>query len=241
MRETLKKLQTLQDINSEIENIRHDRDRLSIDVDNQALTVERKTRQAQEAHEKRLENAKTADRVQMNIEEAEQEIERLSVQLNSVRNQRELDTIQNTIRSRQADIARWEDEALSALQAVDELRQEEGRLHKEVEAAQAELERVKEETRERREEYEQRIEELTEQREQLRDEMPPEVLSAYERIAARHPNNALAEVKGRVCGGCFTQITKQTENLLMRDDKVVYCHSCGRMLMLKEPPSGSGA
>jgi len=234
MRETLEKLLTLQDINTEIEKTRHDRDRLSIDVDNQVLIVERKTRQTQETHDKRLQNAKTADRVQVNIEEAEQETERLTVQLNSVRNQRELDTIQNTIRSRQADIARWEDEVLSALQAVDELRQEEERLGNEVEDARADLERIRNEVKEQSREYEQRIQTLSERRQELRDEIPAEVLSAYERIAARHPNNALAKVKGRVCRGCFTQITKQTENLLMRDDKVVYCHSCGRMLILAD-------
>ncbi len=233
MRETLEKLLALQELNKEIEQACGDRDKLSIDVRNQARKLERKRRQAREAHDKRMENAKGADAAQLNIEQAEQEIERLVMQLNAVRNQRELDTIQNTIRSRQADISRWEDEALTALQAVDELRQEEEQLNREAEEAEKELERIKEHVAEATRQYEQRIEELTEQRDRLRDEIPPEVLSSYDRLAARH-SNALARVKGRVCRGCFTRITKQTENLLMRDKKVVYCHSCGRMLMLAE-------
>jgi predicted nucleic acid-binding Zn-ribbon protein len=103
-----------------------------------------------------------------------------------------------------------------------------------VEQARAELDRVQEQVARQREEYDRQIEQLQQERDQLRSQLDPALLTAYDRIASRHPRDALAEVRGRVCGGCHTQITKQTQVLLMRENKIVYCHSCGRMLMLAD-------
>ncbi len=231
MREKLRKLQ---EINCRIEQLRGDRERLSIDIENQAEVLENKQLQHNQTHEARIEKTKRADRTQLEIEEAEQECERLETRLNTVRNQREYDTIQQSLASHQADIRKWEDEALAALDEADRLRGEEERLAQEVEQARAELDRAEKEVARQREEYDRQIEQLQQERDQLRSQLDPTLLTAYDRIASRHPRDALAEVRGRVCGGCHTQITKQTQVLLMRENKIVYCHSCGRMLMLSD-------
>ncbi|NIM71371.1 MAG: hypothetical protein GTO48_13220 [Xanthomonadales bacterium] len=98
----------------------------------------------------------------------------------------------------------------------------------------AELKRVKAEVAAQREQYDRRIGQLEVERQQLRGGINPDVLNTYDRLAASHPENALAEVRNRICQGCFTRITKQTENLLMRDTKLVRCHSCGRILILAD-------
>ncbi len=234
MKETLQQVQQLQDVTRQLEEAKRDRDRLSIDVDNQARLLEQKRKRAEQAHQQRLESTKEADAAQLRIEEAEQEVERLQVQLNVTRHQREYDTIRHSIVSHQADIRKWEDEALQALTGADELSEEEERLQAEVKQADAELERVKAEVAAQREQYDRRIGQLEVERQQLRGGINPDVLNTYDRLAASHPENALAEVRNRICQGCFTRITKQTENLLMRDTKLVRCHSCGRILILAD-------
>jgi predicted nucleic acid-binding Zn-ribbon protein len=234
MRETLERLRTLQEVNRELAQVRRDRDRLSIDVENQERILKQKKKKIDEVHQKRLNMTKAADAAQLKIEEAEAEIERFQTQLNVVRQQKEYDALQHSILSHQADIQKWEDEALSALSAVDELSAQEEQLEQEVQQAGEELERIEQEVAEETEQCNRRIEELTREREQIRDSVEPNVLSQYDRLAASHPRDALAEVKGRICQGCYTQITKQTENLLMRGNKLVHCHSCGRLLMLAD-------
>lgn len=234
MRKKLEQLRELQEINCRIQDLRRDRERLSIDIENQAEVLEEKESRREQTHQTRIEKTKLADRTQLEIEKAEQECERLETQLNTVQNQREYDAIQHSLSSRQADIQKWEDEALMALDTADRLSKEEERLAEEVEEARAELQRIREEVADRTEELDRQIEEFQQEREQIRSELDPELLTAYDRIASRHPRDALAEVDGRICGGCHTQITKQTKVLLARENKLVHCHSCGRLLMLAD-------
>ena len=60
------------------------------------------------------------------------------------------------------------------------------------------------------------------------------MLEVYRRVARERGDTALVMVRNRICQGCFTTVTKQTENELLRDEEVVHCHSCGRILMLTE-------
>ncbi len=232
MKETLQQIRSLQDVNRKLERLQHDAEMLAVDVRNQERLVRQKKRRAEQAHQQRVQAAKEADATQLKIEEAEQEIAHLIVQLNMARHQRELDAVQGGILSHRADIQKWEDEGLAALQSVDELTQEEQRLAEEVRQAEGELARVKDEVAARRAEQESLVAELTAERERIRRQVRPAVLSAYDRLTGRYRSGALAPIKGRVCQGCFTRVTKQTENLLMRGEEIVYCHSCGRMLML---------
>ncbi|MFO8006279.1 MAG: C4-type zinc ribbon domain-containing protein [Candidatus Brocadiia bacterium] len=234
MKQTLRKVQQLQEVTRQLAQTRRDRERLALDVDNQARLLEQKRKRAEQAHQQRLDSTKKADAAQLRIEKAEKDVERLQVQLNVTRHQREYDTIRHSIVSHQADIRKWEDEALQALTTADELSDEEDSLQTEVKEAEAELERVKAEVAAQREQYDREIEQLEAERQRLRDEVDPDVLSTYDRLAVSHPDNALVEVRNRICQGCFTRITKQTENLLMRDSRLVRCHSCGRILILTD-------
>jgi predicted nucleic acid-binding Zn-ribbon protein len=234
MRETLDQLRMLQDASRQMEQFRRDAEMLDADVANQERTLQEKKRRAEQAHGQRMEATKQADATQLSIEKAEGELARLAAQLNVTKHQKEYDAIHHSILSHRADIEKWEDEGLSALQLVDELTQEEKRLGEDVRQAEQELDRVKSDIAASKAMLKQRVADLDGERRQLREQVNPAVLSAYDRLTGSYRSRALVEVKDRICQGCFTRITKQTENLLMRNDKVVYCHSCGRMLMLAE-------
>jgi len=232
MKQTLEQISTLQGLNRQIEQLQHDAEMLSVDVRNLERQVEEKKRRSEQAHQQRRDALRQADGVQMKIGEAEAEITRLKGQLNVTKNQKEYDVIRHAILSRQADIRKWEDEGLAALQTVDELTKEEARLAEEVRRAEEELKATKGQVAGQQAELNRRVAELQQERDGVRRDINPNVLSAYERLTSHHRSRALAEVRSRICQGCYTRITKQTENLLMRGDEIVYCHSCGRMLML---------
>jgi len=237
MKVTLQSLQELQQTNRKLEQLARDKERLSIDVKNQQRLLEQKKRRAEATHKEHMDASKAADRAQLQIEAAEQDNQRLQLQLNTVSNQREYDAIQTAILSNQADIHKWEDEALASLERVDELSAQGQRLAAEIEAASKELEQVKREVARKEEDYNQQISKISSERRQIRENIRPEVLQAYDRLARAVWGWLLATVRNRICGGCHTRITKQSENLLMRGADLVYCHSCGRLLMLAEQAS----
>jgi predicted nucleic acid-binding Zn-ribbon protein len=234
MKQTLQQIQALQDMSRKAAQTRRDRDALTADVREQEHAVSERQRGLEQAHQRRLDAAKQADAAQMRIEQAEEELERLQAQLNLARSQRDYDTLQSSILSHRADIQRWEDECLSTLQAVDQLTGEEARAREELRQAQERLTQVRQEVAEQSAELNRALAETEADRAEMRDAINPDVLSIYDRLAVSRRSSALALVKGRVCQGCFTTITKQTENLLMRGQEIVCCPSCGRMLMLPE-------
>ncbi|MFW6189861.1 MAG: zinc ribbon domain-containing protein [Planctomycetota bacterium] len=234
MEQTLRKLKELQEMNQKIEQLEHDAEMLDVDVRNAERELADKRRRHEETHNQRIEAVKRADSLELKLEEAEQENERLRTQLNSITDQREYDAIKHTILNHEADIERWEDEALDLLNKIDELSKREQELQQAVEEAEQNLREVEEEVGRQKEELADRTEMLRHKRQVLRREIDSDVLSSYDRLSTESRNNPLAEVRDRVCGGCHTRITKQSYNLLLRGRDIVYCHSCGRMLMLPE-------
>ncbi|MHC4480288.1 MAG: zinc ribbon domain-containing protein, partial [Planctomycetota bacterium] len=178
MKETLLHLQSLQDLSGQIEQTRRDAETLQADVRNQERLLAEKKRRASQVHDQRVEAAKKADETELEIDGAETEIERLRVQLNVTRHQKEYDALQHGILSHQADISRWEDQELSALQTTDELSEEEKRLAKEVQQAERELEQTKQRVAQEHAELEGHIAKLQEQYDALRQQINPAVLSA---------------------------------------------------------------
>ncbi len=65
----------------------------------------------------------------------------------------------------------------------------------------------------------------------LEPTLPEEVQAYYQRLVAAKGDDALASVNGRICEACYTEITAQMSNDLLRA-LFVLCKSCGRILYL---------
>lgn len=234
LRQILSQIADLQALNSDIQREKKDRDSLRLDVERQQALLKELTRRVDEGKERKIAGQKAADALELKVREHEDTVARLDVQLNVTKHQDEYDKIRQSIASHKADIAKWEDEELELLQQTDDLKREEATLAAQLAEAGEGLQRVERTVAERAAQHDQRISELQQQRDALEAHIDPRVLNAYRRVAGSRDESALAEVKSRICQGCHTTITKQTENLLLHDAEIVYCHSCGRILMLAE-------
>jgi len=232
--ETLEKLALLQRLNDKIELCEKDREALSVDVRKAEEELEELKQELEDLKREQMEAQKKADACEAKISEAEDKNEKLQVELNTIKHQKQYDAVRKQIQSNQADIQRWEDQELEALDKVDEVKTKRENLKSQVEEKEKELEELRQEVAAERQHYDEKLEELTSKKKSLRNGVPDDVLESYERIAGSLEGKGLAEVRKRVCQGCFTTVTKQTENELMRDEEIVYCNSCGRMLKLAD-------
>lgn len=66
--------------------------------------------------------------------------------------------------------------------------------------------------------------------------LPSDFKDPYNRIVKSRGSDAMAQVEGESCGGCFQQITANTMNSLAMG-RAVFCLSCGRLLYLPEDRS----
>ena len=70
--------------------------------------------------------------------------------------------------------------------------------------------------------------------------LPPDIRDPYNRVVRSRGSDALAEVQGEFCGGCYQQLTPNMFNELAMG-RVIFCKSCGRMIYLPEDRTpGSG-
>jgi hypothetical protein len=133
-----------------------------------------------------------------------------------------------------ADISRWEDQELEYLEEADELVGEIEKAEQKLQEEQKKLEQIKQQVNEKTTEYDERIERLRREEDGLRDEIDPKALKTYDHIAASRGSTALVRMKNRVCMGCHTTLPKQVENTLMQGEDIIFCSTCGRMLIRKE-------
>ena len=69
---------------------------------------------------------------------------------------------------------------------------------------------------------------------ELRGNIPQPIIGHYERLRVRG-KKGIAVVRNQVCTGCHMHVPIGQINMLMRDEDVQLCESCGRYLYLPDP------
>ena len=65
-------------------------------------------------------------------------------------------------------------------------------------------------------------------------QLSPDVLGQYEKLLASREGQAMAELDGRVCQGCYVSVPNNIYVRLARRTELVPCPSCGRILDLRD-------
>lgn len=236
---TLDALHRLQDVERELVRLRNEKNdkeraiatgqRLLRHLDEQIATKKAETQQQQ----------LKAQQLEGEIRQREEQIAKLRHQLNVTRTTREYAAILTEINTEKADSTKIEEQALLAMQAVDQAKAEVNQLMTQregfvqrVEKAKAVLEQFLAQTGPSWHELEGRKKEMA-------GDLPGQVLSQFERVAEYHEGDAMAIVLRPhpkrdefVCGGCHMNITAELVNSLMTKDDLQYCNSCGRILYI---------
>ena len=160
-------------------------------------------------------------------------IEKYQSQLASVKTNKEYSTILSEITTEKADIAKTEDEMLMLMESID---QQEATIQecRENEAlAQKDRELHKDEISARQEQVGRQLRKITEEREAVTANMPPDVLHQYERILQKRGATAVVPVIDNSCQGCFMKMTPEVQARLLRNDDIIYCKFCSRIIYLE--------
>ncbi|AAF39497.1 hypothetical protein FTN15_03615 [Chlamydia trachomatis] len=75
---------------------------------------------------------------------------------------------------------------------------------------------------------------LLSQRTQLKEATDPELFSVYERLLNNKKDRVVVPIENRVCSGCHIALTPQHENLVRKQDHLVFCEHCSRILYWQE-------
>jgi predicted nucleic acid-binding Zn-ribbon protein len=198
-----------------------------------------------DAHQRRLDqdraalafNQKDRKRLEGEIQTNEQKISKLKSQMMDAKTNDQYRAFQHEIDFCQQEIRRHEDRILELMTESEPL----DKAVKTAEAAMAtekkHVEAEKAKARERTAQDQKEIDGLLAERRQILSKMTPKIASEYERIRKGRSGVAIAEVLQGRCSKCNMQLRPQFLQELKRQDSVMVCESCKRMLYWNPPQS----
>ncbi len=151
-----------------------------------------------------------------------------------VHNPKELEALQASIEAMKSQRTELEDRSVERLVMVD-------RLQGSQKAEQAAFEELEQSWSKRKTalgtEMAQRKKEyvyLKKARQQVAEMLSTDTLELYEHLRRRKNGVAVAQLDEEVCGACHTQVAIGILNTVRYSDELLYCPSCGRILLTEE-------
>jgi len=230
--ETLRNLFELQLTDSKIDKIKTLRGELPLevkDLEDELVGLDTRVKKLEaERKAKEIEVVKK----QQEIKDAELHIKKYIEQQNTVRNNREFESIAKEIEYQNLDIElfnkkikelKWEIEQKQKLIDVSQ---------KQFEERSSDLEHKTGELNDIINENQKEVEELEKQSLGFEHKIEPRLLFAYQKIRSNARNGlAVVTVARDACGGCFNKIPPQRQMDIQTHKKIIICEYCGRILV----------
>jgi predicted nucleic acid-binding Zn-ribbon protein len=189
------------------------------------------------------------DRLQRVLEETQRERRRLEAsvddktrllakyraQLESVKTNKEYQSLQNEIKLTREQISGTEDKLLELLEGVEKTRRSIDERLGGLEQLKAEVARANEEARARLKDVEVQLIEVEEKRKRLIPALSRQVRAGYKRLSERYQGGAFAVAADGVCQGCYVNIPAKVVADLRSGAKLYRCESCGRFIFSVVP------
>ena len=159
----------------------------------------------------------------------------------AVKTNQEYHAIQHEISHAQGEIKTHEDRMLERMLEADELaaavKKTEGELSAEQKAIDADRKAIKAQHAE----LQAAIEKMAGERAALVSALPADVVSRFELVARKRNGVAVAEAKDGICTICHVRLRPQVFNTVRRNEEIVQCDSCQRILYFVPAPAATQA
>lgn len=227
--DVLKRLQAIQ--NKVTERVRF-KELQSEEIEKKKAALQQKITLSDKKHEELISLQKEIDKRDLDLKSAEEQIKKFTVQLNSIKNNKEYSALRSEIGSKEADKSLLEDEILNLmsqlestneeyLKTMEKLKGDKNNIDDFLQSANREIQKAEEE-----------IESLKGDSSKFSAMLDHDTLHQFNRLTNAKEQNPIVEVIDNACGGCSMNIRLQTLNLLMSGKALTLCPNCQRILFL---------
>jgi len=232
LKDQLEFLVKLQDIDSQLMELRQERGTLPETVERLRAEIEEATRQLELRREELLNAGTERRRIENEVELAKVSLKKYQEQLFKVTTNREYDAISMEIESAKSVINGGETRMIELMGREDE-------LGGEIAALEGHLDKIKLEFNTRDAELQEKIAEtsdleagLIKRRGKTVGQLAKPIYAHYERIhIAKEDGMGVARVYLGACGGCFAAIPPQKLMEIAAMQDFILCETCGRILV----------
>lgn len=171
----------------------------------------------------------------------EQRVTKLRDQMNAVTTNKEYQALLVEVNTLKLEKGKTEDEALTQMQMVDEMKSRLDDLAAQLEEQQKLMGGAAKEVADALAEVKERLEETQQKRDAAAEEIPEDVMKVYlHNLESTGEPIGVVEEEDRkrmeyICSGCYMQIPIERINTLLTNrDQMVTCASCGRILVITD-------
>ncbi len=151
-------------------------------------------------------------------------------QLMEVKTNREYQAMQKEIEVAQGEVRSIEDRILERMVEADDLTAGVKQAEAALAAAQKEIERERREMQEHVAKLQAELEQSVGRREAILAQISPNVLAVYQTVAHKRKGIGVAEARNGLCTICQVRLRPQVFNDVLRNDSIIQCESCQRIL-----------
>lgn len=174
-----------------------------------------------------------SDQKQLLLKSGEEKIEGLKVKLNGAASNREYQALKDQIAADQMAGSVLADEILEAMEKIDELAGQVAEQQQKIAASKEELAKAQQAVRDQAGALQDDTKRLEAQLAEAESALPADFRQQYQRVVNSKQEDAMAEVQGEFCGGCYVQLTPNNMAELSMA-LAIFCRNCGRLIYLPE-------
>ena len=168
------------------------------------------------------------------LEAGAQKVEKLKSRASEIKTNKEYQALLKEIEAAEQENKSMEDDILQLMEKIDgaarqiteaeqRTKEEDAVIRSEQKQLEADFAKLEEEVRS-----------VEQARQELVSRVQPTVLHQYQRLLASKAGSAMAEARSESCSGCYMSIPPQVFVNVKKNESIITCPNCGRILYYKE-------
>jgi predicted nucleic acid-binding Zn-ribbon protein len=169
------------------------------------------------------------------LKAAEDFIKKQNEQLNTLKSNEAYFKMQHEISAKKEELDGIESEILEQFEKIEEKQQEINQLTGQLEEKKKEIKDKQDEYKGKQSGLESNKKEVDDKIAPIEERIKPDLLNTYKKIKERRDGVALAQIiDSTSCGGCHWRLPPQVVNEVLKEEEVVFCENCTRLLYMPD-------
>ncbi len=232
MNETIKQLQSIQELDVTIRDLRKQLEEIPRQKEDINEQVHEKTGQIETLRSQldNLNKEKDENEKMLFIEQEKMKKQKARLSGSNVRNPSAYYANQREVEKLKKDIDAMEATLLETMQNIEETQNKLEQMEEQKKELESSLEEISKEVEIKVDNISAELDDELDRRKELVENVEPGALALYERIQNHFPGGAICRAMNEMCTGCYMQIPPQLFNEIQRQDNIITCPACQRIL-----------